>query len=592
MLSRRSLLTAGATSLAARPTAQRNPNLVLILTDDQGWWDVPSNGNPVLATPNLDRLAREGVQFSQFYACPVCAPTRASLMTGRHYLRTGVYNTRFGGDHLDPAEYTLPQHLAAHGYRTGLFGKWHLGQSGKYHPSRRGFQETLSFAQGHTERYFYPDQLTWNGRPLSARGYISDILTDAALQFIDANRAHPFFAYLAFNAPHSPNYIDNPRAERYLQKGVALNDAQIYGMIQRCDENIGRLLTRLDDLKLSDHTIVLFLSDNGGVSRHFKGGLRGAKASAYEGGVRVPFYARWPKRFAAGAKLDAPAMVADIFPTFCELAGIPEPHVKPIDGRSFAAQLRSGQGESQHEYFFHIWDRFRPSLQSNWSIRQGRFKLVRNELFDLAVDPSESKNVAAAHPELAAALRQRFTTWLNDVTTGKTFTPPSIEVGEETSTEIPPSWGIWNGTHLTWASPGSEPDGPPQPIDQAGPRQNINYTFAGYDWDSIDGWRTPGDHVDWRLNVLAAGRYSVQASYGCDPQNAGGQVRLLAGKSILDHQVKATAGRALFEKFTLGDLRLSAGPQTLRAELRSCPGSELMSLNRLWLIRRELARSR
>ena len=570
--------------LSAQPRPA-SPNLVLILTDDQGWWDVPSNGNRIIETPNLDRLAHEGVQFSQFYACPVCAPTRASLMTGRHYLRTGVYNTRFGGDHLDPAELTLPQHLARHGYRTGLFGKWHLGQSGKHHPNRRGFHDALSFAQGHTERYFYPDQLTWNGKPLAARGYISDILTDAAIQFIEANRAQPFFTYLSFNAPHSPNYIDNARAEKYLKKNVPLNDAQIYGMIQRCDENIGRLLTRLDDLKLSDNTVVMFLSDNGGVSRHFKGGLRGAKASAYEGGVRVPFYARWPQRFAATAKVDSPAMVADIFPTFCELANLPQPTAKPIDGRSFAPQLRTGKGESAHEYFFHIWDRFRPSIQSNWSIRQGRYKLVKNELFDLDADPSESKNIAAEHPAIATALRQRFTAWLEEVTKGKTFLPPALDVGEEPTTEVPPSWGIWNGTHVTWPSPGSEPDGPPQPIAQSGPRQDINYTFAGYDWDSIDGWRKPGDHVDWNLNVLRPGTYTVEASYACAPTDAGGVLRLAAGPHTLDHKVQATAGHALFQRFTLGTLKLNAGPQTLRAELRSCPGTELMALNRLLLVR-------
>jgi arylsulfatase A-like enzyme len=356
--SRRLFLTSTTAGLATQSlrSQQARPNLVIILTDDQGWWDVPSNGNPYVETPHLDRLAREGVQFTQFYACPVCAPTRASLMTGRHYLRTGVYNTRFGGDHLDPAERTLPQILAQHGYRTGLFGKWHLGQSRKYHPNQRGFHDALSFAQGHTERYFYPDQLTWNGRPVAARGYISDILTDGAIQFIESNRSGPFFAYLAFNAPHSPNYIDNGRAERYLKKGVNLvnlNDAQIYGMIQRCDENIGRLLARLDELQIADNTVVLFLSDNGGVSRQFKGGLRGAKASAFEGGVRVPFYARWPGHFPAGVTVTAPVMVADILPTFCELAGLPvvQGRGQPaLDGRSLTPLLKSGQGLSPVSY--------------------------------------------------------------------------------------------------------------------------------------------------------------------------------------------------------------------------------------------------
>ncbi|MBS1828373.1 MAG: arylsulfatase [Acidobacteria bacterium] len=571
---------------AAAQSAQR-PNIVLIVTDDQGWWDTGVHGNKQIRTPNMDRLAAEGVNFTRFYVCPVCAPTRAGLMTGRYYLRTGVYNTRFGGDTMDRHETTMAQVLQKAGYRTGIFGKWHLGRYAGEHPMNRGFDETLVFTQGHTERYFYPDQLEHNRKPVAARGYVTDVLTDAAIQFVKQRGARPFFLYLPFNAPHSPNYVPSRYTERYMKMGIPIGDAEIYGMVERVDENIGRLLSLLDQQGLRENTIVLFMSDNGGVSKHFRAHLRGAKGSVYEGGVRAPLFVRWPGHVPAGKKVDAMVKEFDIFPTLCDLLRIPVPTALPLDGKSFRRLLESGQGESPHRFVCHYWDRFRPTKERGWAIGEARFKLVGEQLFDLENDPSEKTDVSKQFPQDKQRLRAQFDAWFDSVTHGKNFQPPPIEVGreDENPVDLEPSWAHVNGTHSTWASPGDEESTPPAPLPERRAPSTVNYTFAGYEWDSIDSWRQAGETVHWNVDVVQAGKYEVTLSYGCDPADAGGQYRIRSGRAVLEGKVEATAGRGLFEKRVAGAILLQRGPSKLEVSAVSVPGKELMSLNRIWLRR-------
>ncbi len=592
MLNRRDwmrLARAGAASLSlasAQNAAGKLPNIVLILTDDQGWWDVGAHGNKDIETPVMDRLAGEGVNFTHFYVSPVCAPTRSSLMTGRHYLRTGIYNTRFGGDSMSLGEVTMAQVLKARGYRTGMFGKWHLGRYYRYLPAQRGFDEAMTFTQGHTERYFYPDALQYNGEPVQARGYITTLLTDAAISFVKKNR-NPFFLYLAFNVPHAPHIVDDPYIEKYLKKGLPMTEARIYGMITQADMNIGRLLAALDEQKLRDDTVVIFMSDNGGVSKHFKGGLRGNKASAFEGGVRVPFFVRWPGHFPAGARVNAMAAHIDLLPTFCELTGASLPAGRAIDGKSILPLMKNGGGESPHEYLYHIWDRLRPSMKSNWSINARRYKLAGKLLFDLEKDPGETTDIAAKHPEIVEDLRSRFEHWLADVTKGKTFEPVPIEAGraEENPVEIQASWARIDGTHVTWNSPGEGQSGGASPIGDQKKGGSVNYTFAGYDWDTLDGWKTPGESVSWRLDVIRDGKYEVTLNYGCLRENAGGRFRISAGDASLEGTVQPTPGRNLFLKRKAGTLDLRQGPATLKFEVVSAPHGEMMALNRIWLRR-------
>jgi arylsulfatase A-like enzyme len=584
-LSRRDCLRlfGAAPALAQKPGGGRPPNIILILTDDQGWWEVGRH-NPQINTPVMDRLAADGVEFTRFYASPVCAPTRTSLMTGRYYPRTGVYNL-YEGAAMQTTETTLGQVFRGRGYRTAVYGKWHLGKHAQFNPANRGFDDAVVFYDGATERYFYPDKLRHGVSAVRARGYITDLLTDLSINFVRANRNRPFFLYLPYNAPHSPKLVDNRYVAPYVQKGIPLADAQIYGMVSCVDENIGRLLKTVDEAGLRDDTLVLFLSDNGGLSGHYRAGLKGQKGTVYEGGIRVPFFARWPGHFPAGAKLDSIAAVMDILPTLADATQTPLPPGRTIDGKSLLPLLKKGAGPSPHKQLFHAWDAAHPGAPQRWAAMEQRFKLVGEELYDIEKDPGETTNVAAQHPEQVAILREAFQKWVAAVNEGQKFQPAPIQIGraDENPVELQPGEAAIDGTQVTWYS---RPDGSksePKPVGKPAPGATINYTQAGFDWDSIDTWRKPGELARWSVDVVAAGEYEVTLSYGCDPEDAGGRFRLSVGGVHLDGEVVATAGRAIFKTFSLGTLRLARGASALEVKLLSAPGRELMALNKIWL---------
>ena len=575
------LAALGIASLLAG--AETKPNIVLIVTDDQGWWDLGVHGNQEIDTPHLDRLAAESVELTRFYVQPVCAPTRAGLMTGRHYLRTGLYNTRFGGDTLHLGEQTLAEALRQAGYRTGIFGKWHLGEYRRFHPEQRGFDESVFFSAGHTERYWEPDALLKNGRPVSVRGHITDVLTDAASTFVRANRNQPFFLYLAYNVPHSPLLVSDALHEKYRARDVGSNDARIYGLVEQCDAAIGRLLGLIDSSGLSQNTVVLFMSDNGGVSRHYRAGLRGGKASVYEGGVRSPFFARWPGRFEAGRKTDARGSHLDLFPTLLEIAGGAAGSELALDGKSLLPLLTGETEESPHERLFHIWDRHGPSIESRWAVAGPRYKLVGRELYDLEADPGEQRDIAATEPEIAAALRQEFTEWLADVTGGRTFEPVAIPVGDslEDPIDLLPSWARHKGQHASVTQLRHRDPTPPAPLGNRPVEESTVYTFGGYYWDTIEGWKEPGESVAWKIDVAEAGEYEVSLVYGCDLDDAGGKFAISVAGSELRGTVLPTPGRTFFEPHRVGTVQLPEGVAELRVRVIEAPGSDLMALNRV-----------
>lgn len=569
--------------LAGRVQASDRPNIVFVMTDDQGYWDTGATGNPHIDTPNMNAIADQGLRLDRYYAAPVCAPTRAGLMTGRYYLRTGLYNTRFGGDSMGLGEITVAELLHEAGYRTGLFGKWHLGKYPEYQPQNRGFDEFFGHYHGHIERYQFPDQVFHNGRPVEARGYVSDLFTDASIDFIrhavNANQG-PFFCALTYNAPHSPFLLDTSHfqqpegdklLEKYLGRGLPIREARIYSLVERVDQNIGRLLKTLDDLSIADDTLVVFTSDNGGVSKFWKGGMNGNKAGVYEGGVRAPCFVRWPTRITAGRKVQAQTSHVDWLPTFCELAGADVPSDRPIDGISLVPLLTGQVEQTHHPFVYHTWDRYHPDANKRWSISDDRWKLlcqVRSDtspsrsqwrLFDLLADPGETVNVAKQHPEEVERLRTEFVRWFDDVTQGQTYSPIPIPV-DNAPVEIEPSWASWTG-------------------------ENIEYVFDGYDWDTIQGWKEHGENARWKLDVATAGRYRVQLTYGCRPVDVGGKLVLSCVGQSLEHAVVATTTADQFETFDAGILRLEQGKVELVAEVGLCPGEELMRLNRITLQR-------
>ena len=277
----------------------RRPNVLLIMTDDQGWGDLRVHGNEKIDTPTLDALASAGVQFDRFYVSPVCAPTRASLLTGRYHMRTGVTGVTRGQETMRAEEVTIAEVLKTAGYSTGCFGKWHSGAHYPHHPNGQGFDEFFGFCGGHWNNYF-DTRLERNGRAVQTSGYITDVITEAAIGFIEQHRSEPFFCYVPYNAPHGPFQVPDQYFDKYIARGLDAKTATVYGMCENIDHNVDRLMGTLETNGLTRDTIVIFLTDNGPNGARFNGGMRGTKGSAHEGGCRVPLFIRWPDRLSAG----------------------------------------------------------------------------------------------------------------------------------------------------------------------------------------------------------------------------------------------------------------------------------------------------
>ena len=451
------------------------PNVILIMTDDQGWGDFSFHGNPHLKTPNFDRLASQGVELTQFYVSPVCTPTRASLMTGRYNYRTGAIDTYLGRATMAADETTLAELLANAGYRTGIFGKWHLGDN---YPSRaidQGFAEALVHRGGGVGQpadppgnsYFDPT-LVLNGREVKTQGYCSDVFTDAAIQFIAQQREEPFFAYLAFNCPHTPLQVPKEYHDRYKGKSLDDDTAKLYGMLANIDDNIGRLLAKLDELKLADNTIVVFLTDNGPQVRRYNGILNDLKGSVHDGGIHVPCLLRWPGRLQAGGKIDVVAAHIDIVPTLLAACHVSAPQDLKLDGVNLLPVLLREQVALPERLLFFQWHRGdRPQLFRACAVRGPRFKLVQPEgrgdkeqfdqawaLYDMAVDPGEQHNVVESHPQRAAEMKAAYEAWFADVSATRGFPVPRIVVGTRYENPVTLTRQDWRGPQAGWRNDG------------------------------------------------------------------------------------------------------------------------------------------
>ena len=475
-------------------SAADTPNVLIVITDDQGFGDLGAIGNPVIRTPSLDAFARQSVWLKNFYVSPVCSPTRSSLLTGLYNYRTGIVDTFLGRSLMRPDVKTLPEYLVAAGYRTGLFGKWHLGDNYPLRPEDRGFQETLWCQGGGLAQPSDPPQvdpqtayfdpiLKQNGKEVKTHGYGTDFFTDAALKFIAADRTKPFFAYVAFNCPHAPYQVPEELAAPYRKldlspagfpkvgqpwatgKVNAEEIARAYGMIENIDTNFGRLLKALDDAKVADNTVVVFLTDNGPGGVRFNGGLRNRKATVYEGGIRVPCYVRWPAAVKGGRAIDTPLAHIDVTPTLLDICGVaaklPDGTV-PFDGSRFTHLLTGGAGVFPKRTLFFQWHRGdEPEKDRAFAARGPRYKLVqatgtgpgkwqpKYELFDLANDPFEEKDLAADKPELVADMKKEYETWFADVTKAG-FAPPWIIVGSEKENPVRLSRQDWRGPAAGW----------------------------------------------------------------------------------------------------------------------------------------------
>ncbi len=457
-LSTAAVIPWGAPAAELRTPTARRPNIVLVLTDDQGYGDMGCHGNPDIKTPNVDRLHAQSIRFTRFHASPVCSPTRSSLMTGRYNYRTGVVDTYQGRSMMHPEEVTLAEALAAQAYRTGIFGKWHLGDNYPLRAMDQGFQECLVHKGGglcqpsepRNNSYFDP-LLKHNGEDVQGKGYCSDIFTQAALDYIEKNAANPFFVYLAFNAPHDPLIVEDRYSAPYLAKGLPEKTAKFYGMIANMDENVGKVLDALERLKLTENTIVIFMTDNGsaipeGVNR-FNAGMRGKKGSVYEGGIRVPYFIRWPERFTKPQDVDRIAAHIDLFPTLLAACGVPVPAGVQLDGTSLLPLMENpARGWPDRTLFFQWHRGDEPKPYTNCAVLTQKYKLVDGkELYDLEQDPGEEKDIAAEHPDIVTFLRERYDVWFREVGAARGYAPPRIHLGTPHENPVTLTRQDWRG---------------------------------------------------------------------------------------------------------------------------------------------------
>jgi len=470
--------------------AQSRPNIILIMTDDQGYGDLGFTGNPHIKTPVLDRFAEESICFDHFYVSPVCAPTRSSLMTGRFSLRTGIRDTYNGGAIMAGSEITIAEMLKEVGYTTGIFGKWHLGDNYPSRPIDQGFDESVYHLSGGMGQvgdittWFrgdssYFDPVLWhNGSQQAYKGYCTDIFTSEALRFVEANTDQPFFCYLAYNAPHTPLQVPEKYYEMYKDIDPAsgfendnrpfppMNDRnkedarKVYAMVSNIDDNIGRVLERLNDLGLMENTVILFMTDNGPQQPRYVAGMRGRKGSVYRGGVRVPFFMHYPN-ISQSKHIAATTAHIDILPTLAEICNASLPEHK-IDGRSLLPLIESRERDWAERSLFFYWTRRYPELYNNMAIHKGDYKLVGHtdfdaeitdfELFNLKNDPYEQYNVLDENTELADVLKNEMDSIYRELIASENIIhQPLIEIGNPKENPVILNRNDADGDRGIWA---------------------------------------------------------------------------------------------------------------------------------------------
>lgn len=544
---------------------KRRPNVLVVLTDDQGFGDIRSHGNPKIDTPNMDALAASGARFDRFYVSPVCAPTRAAFLTGRYYPRTGTAGVSGGTETMRSDEVTVAEILQAAGYACGCFGKWHNGAHFPYHPNGQGFDEYLGQCVGHWNNYF-DIVMDHNGRPQQTKGYVNDVLTDAAIAFIEKNRRRPFLCYIPYNTPHTPCQVPDRYFDKYKARGLDDRTACIYGMVESLDDNLGRLLKRLDALGLASDTIVIFFTDNGPNGRRYNAGMRGAKGSIHEGGVRVPCFVRWRGRIKPGTVVKPIAADIDLLPTIVQLTGVPTLKTEPLDGMSLAPLLE-GRADGWPDRMLFTFFRKRGA------VRTQRYRLTvegrRVGLYDMAADPGQKKNIAREKPDLVRKLKAAYDAKWAEVRKGQTGRQP-IPVGYDQMPVVtmPTPEGTWSGG-----------------LRFGGRHANNNW---------LTGWTSTKAEVHWDVEVVRPGRYELALLYICPKEDVGSTIRIgVAGQTVQGKLTKAMepnfvpspdrVKRAeVYERrwapFTIGTVTLPKGRARLTVRATHIPGSAAMDL--------------
>ncbi len=571
-LARLSLLVISAALAATQPahaaTSRTWPNVLLVITDDQGFGDIRSHGNPYIQTPAQDRLAAEGIRFDRFFVSPVCAPTRASLLTGRWHLRTGVHGVTRARETMRSDELTIAEVFRRSGYATAMFGKWHNGGHYPQDPIGQGFEEFYGFCAGHWNNYF-DSFVQHNNRWERFNGFLIDRLTDRALAFIDSHRATPWFCYVSYNTPHSPWQVPQEYWQRYADREDLPDDRArcAYAMVENIDDNLARLLQRLRDSGLERETIVVFLTDNGANSDRFNAGMRGRKGSMHEGGSRVPLFIRWPGTLPAGKTVRPIAAHVDLLPTLAELTGAKLPASLQLDGRSLVPLCRPGDASWAARMLYTHWGNGpRTGLPRNdrGAVRTDQWRAVlyggRWELFDMVRDPGQKRDVASQHPLVTRRMQDAFETWFTDVCRSG-FDPIPTEIGHPQSMHV--------------SLPGHEATLRPAR------GQGIRYQgAAGWANDWITGWTNPNAWAEWPIKVVRPGNYHIALQYAAPRESLGKRFIVQVGDASLpgivtrvydpppipspDRVGRKEVYERLWARLDLGSIELPAGTTVLQ----------------------------
>jgi arylsulfatase A-like enzyme len=453
------------------------PNVILVITDDQGYADLGCTGNPWLRTPNIDAFHDNCVRLNDFHVSPLCTPTRGALMSGHRPVRNGAWATCWGRSILRRSEATMADVFAAGGYRTGMFGKWHLGDNYPYRPQDRGFEHVVAHkggGVGQTPDFwgnnYFDDTYFHNGEAVGHSGYCTDVWFEEATKFIRAHRDAPFLAYIATNAPHSP-YLVAEKYKRPYAENSEIPEPAFYGMIANIDENFGRLRATLSELGIEENTILIFMTDNGSsggctlddrqfLSGGYNAGMRGKKGSYYDGGHRVPFFLRWPSGGLGGGRdVGEMSLHVDVLPTLIDLCGLEPPAGVKFDGTSLAPLLRGDEQALPGDRVHFLQYRQSTEPPEKWAnaVISRRWRLVGGkELYDVKADPGQREDVAGEHPEAVARLRDAHEEWWREISPDlETYCPITIGSDRENPARLDAMDVMgdvaWHQTHIVLA---------------------------------------------------------------------------------------------------------------------------------------------
>ncbi|MBH55174.1 MAG: N-acetylgalactosamine-4-sulfatase [Opitutaceae bacterium] len=452
-------------------------NVILIITDDQGYGDLSCHGNPDLQTPNFDALHAQSVRLTDFHVDPTCSPTRAALMTGRYSCRVGVWLTYGGRNHLRKDEVTLANAFKNTGYKTAIYGKWHLGDNYPFRPQDRGFEESLIHGGGvvgETPDFwgndYYDDTYFRNGEPEKVEGYCTDVWFREAISWIDSNKEDPFFVYLATNAPHGPLNVPIQYVQPFLDAGHSEQKARYYGMIHSIDENVGKLRSRLDEMQLTKDTMIIFVTDNGTtrgadlneekfVRQGYNAGMRGRKTNVYEGGHRAAGFFYWPRgNFVPPQDISQLTAHIDIMPTLIDLCNLDMPRKIRFDGRSLKPLLRADADQwKERTLFVHHQGRFNEYVgdgflfkNRDYAVMTEEWRLVRDELFAIQSDPEQRNDVSAENPKIVKKLRSAYEKWWDDIYEGsEAYVPFVLDSSKQEVTTL--SSQNWHGDRIPYS---------------------------------------------------------------------------------------------------------------------------------------------